>query len=248
MSEQIIVEIDAAISTVQMNRADKKNALTSDMYDRMTEALEAGENDGGVRAHLFLGSDGVFTAGNDIKDFLAVASGGNHGGNAVRFLKRLVTVKKPVVAGVDGLAIGIGTTMLLHCDLVYASPRSLFKTPFLDLGLLPEAASSLVAPRVLGQQRAFELLCLGEGFSAERALAAGLINAIVSEETLGAHARDMARRIAGKPPEAMAQARALLRGDTAEILERIDRESSLFAERLKSDEARQAFETFLARK
>lgn len=247
MNAEIVLETADAVSVTRINRPAKKNALTSAMYDRMSEALDAGEEDPGVRAHVFLGSEGVFTAGNDIKDFLAVAAGGNHGGNAVRFLKRLVTLKKPVVAGVDGLTIGIGTTMLFHCDLVYATAGSVFKTPFLDLGLVPEAASSLIAPRVMGPQRAFEMLCLGEEFSTERMVMAGLVNATVSREALERHVLEAAQRLAEKPPEALASARVLLRGDTTEILARIDEESRLFAARLKSGEARRAFETFLAR-
>jgi len=248
MPDPIRVETAGPVSTIRIDRPEKKNALTASMYDSMSAALRAGEQSDEIRVHVFCGSPGAFTAGNDIKDFLAVAAGGEHGGNALEFLKTLVGVTKPVIAAVDGLAIGIGTTMLLHCDLVFATPRSLFKTPFLDLGLVPEAASSLIAPRLMGAQRAFELLCLGEAFSAERAEAAGLINAVVSVEALEDKAQDAARRLAQKPPQALAQARALMRGDPAEILARIDEESALFAERLKSDEARRAFEGFLGRK
>lgn len=248
MSGHILHETQDGLSVIRMNRPEKKNALTGDMYDRMTGALEEGEGSGDVRAHVLFGTGHVFTAGNDIKDFLATASGGDRANNAVTFLKRLVTLEKPIIAGVDGLAIGIGTTMLLHCDLVYATSGSLFKTPFLDLGLVPEAASSLIAPRVMGQQRAFELLCLGEGFSAARAAAAGLINDIVDVDDLEPHTLETARRIAQKPPEAMRMARSLLRGSNAEILARIDEESDLFAKRLTSDEARLAFEKFLQRK
>lgn len=247
MNQEIVLETTDAVSVIRINRPAKKNALTSAMYDRMAGALDAGEKDAGVRAHVFLGSEGVFTAGNDIKDFMAVATGGEHAGNAVEFLKRLVTLKKPVVAGVDGLAIGIGTTMLFHCDLVYATSASVFKTPFLDLGLVPEAASSLIAPRVMGPQRAFEMLCLGEGFSTERMVVAGLVNATIAREALERHVLEAAQRLAQKPPEALASARALLRGDENEVLARIDEESRLFAARLKSGEARMAFETFLAR-
>lgn len=247
MNDWIVLDRSDRISTVRFNRPDKKNALTTDMYARTAAAMAEAEADPDIRAHLFFGVPGAFTAGNDIGDFLKVAMGGDHGEDVLHFLRGLVTSKKPIVAGVDGLAIGVGTTMLLHCDLVYATPRSLFKTPFLDLGLVPEAASSLIAPRLMGPQRAFELLCLGEGFDADRAREAGFVNAVVGEAELEAAAKAASQKLAQKPPEALAAARALLRGDGADVLQRIEDERRLFAERLKSAEARAAFERFMAR-
>ena len=247
MSDTILVHQSDGICEIRFNRPEKKNAITLDMYDRLTAALKEGEADPATRCHLLLGREGVFTAGNDLMDFMAVAAGGDHAENAIHFLRTLASTRKPVVAAVDGLAIGIGTTLLMHCDLVYATPSVRFKTPFLDLGLVPEAASSMIAPRLMGYQRAFELLCLGEAFTAEQARDAGLVNAIVDAEEVEEIARNAARRLAAKPPEALAIARALIRGDNADILARIDEERTHFSARLKSDEARAAFEAFLGR-
>ena len=153
-----------------------------------------------------------------------------------------------MIAAVDGLAIGVGTTMLLHCDLVYASPGASFRTPFLDLGILPEAASSLLMPRRMGHVRAFEMLALGAPYSAEQAREAGLINAIVQPDKLEATALDAGRRLASKPPEALALARKLMRGDPVEIIARIDAEIVEFADRLASPEAKEAFQAFLEKR
>lgn len=245
-NELITVRVADAVSTVRFNRPEKKNAITQPMYRALTAALAAAESDPEIRVHVLEGTPGAFTAGNDLKDFLAVAAGGDHPESALDFLRALASAKKPIVAGVDGLAIGIGTTLLLHCDLVYASPRSVFKTPFLDLGLVPEAASSLLAPRIMGPQRAFELLCLGEAFSAERAVAAGFVNAVVEASDLEAATQEAAQRLAAKPPAALAIARALMRGEPAEVVERIERERGHFAACLRSDETRRALEAFFA--
>ena len=159
------------VLTIRFNRPEKKNAITDAMYLRMAEALHAANADPEIRVVAFLGTEGCFSAGNDMADFLAFAMSGARGKLAVLdLLKALATFEKPLVSGVDGLAIGIGTTLNLHCDLTVASNRSLFKTPFVDLALVPEAASSLLAPKLIGHQRAFALLAMGEGFSAEQAL------------------------------------------------------------------------------
>eukprot|EP01035_Chromulina_nebulosa_P009995 gene9995-13469_t len=201
---QILVSVEDGVQIVHMARPDKKNALTTAMYAAMVTALEAGAADDRVRVHLFRGEPGAFSAGNDIVDFLAAAQGASLSIEVVTFLKTLATADKPMVAAVDGLAIGIGTTMLLHCDLVYASPRSMFRTPFLDLGLVPEAGSSLLAPRLMGHVRAFELLCLGETFDANRAESAGIINRVVAEGDVVAAALQAAKALARKPREALA--------------------------------------------
>ena len=245
MSEPILISAEDGIQTIRFNRPEKKNAITSDMYGTIANALEAGDRDDSVRVHLFLGSEGAFTAGNDIGDFLKFATGGGLSGNVLRFLKAIAGAQKPIVAGVDGLAIGVGATMILHCDLAYASARSTFRTPFIDLGLVPEAASSLLAPRLMGHVRAFELLVAGKAFSAEDALNAGMINAIVDEGELESVARNAAVGLAAKPPEALGIARRLLRGDRADILKRIDDEADHFAERLTSHEAQTAFMAFM---
>ncbi|HSM43002.1 MAG TPA: crotonase/enoyl-CoA hydratase family protein [Afifellaceae bacterium] len=247
MADPILISAADGVQTIRFNRPDKKNAITTDMYGAMADALQAGDADDSVRVHLFLGCEGAFTAGNDIGDFIRAATDGGLGGNVLRFLKALASAAKPVVAGVDGLAIGVGTTMILHCDLAYASPRALFRTPFVDLGLLPEAASSLLAPRLMGHVRAFELLAAGKPFSAEQALACGMINAVVDENDLESAALGAAANLAGKPPEALLLARRLLRGDPADVLRRIDEEAEHFVERLRSHEAQAAFAAFMNR-
>lgn len=247
MADPILISAADGIQTIRFNRPDKKNAITTDMYGAMADALQAGDTDDTVRVHLFLGTEGAFTAGNDIGDFIRAATNEGLGGNVLRFLKALASAGKPIVAGVDGLAIGVGTTMILHCDLAYASPRAVFRTPFVDLGLLPEAASSLLAPRLMGHVRAFELLAAGKPFSAEQALASGMINAIVDENDLESAARAAAADLAAKPPEALLLARRLLRGDPAVVLQRIDEEAAHFVERLKSQEAQAAFAAFMNR-
>lgn len=248
MSEHIIVERRGAVQLIRMNRPDKKNAITSAMYASMTKALVDGDADDEVRAHLILGVPGIFSAGNDVADFMAVAMGDDGPLDAFGFLIALARLQKPLVSGVDGIAVGIGTTINLHCDLTFATPRTEFRTPFVDLGLVPEAGSSLIAPMVLGRQNAFALLALGEGLSAEKAKAAGLIYDVVPEEELEATALAAAERIAQKPPQALKIARDLILGDREVLVARIREEGEHFRERLKSDEARNAFMAFMSRK
>jgi enoyl-CoA hydratase/carnithine racemase len=250
MNREIAISRQGPVQIIRLNRPEKKNALTSEMYLALGEALGAGDAAPDVAAHVIFGSGGVFCAGNDIGDFLSFATGGNAEklGAVLGFIRSLPSIKKPVIAGVGGLASGIGVTLLLHCDLVYASPSATFSTPFLDLGLVPEAGSSLLGPRLMGHQRAFELLVLGDKFSAERAREAGLINAIVAPEVLEETAIATALRLAAKPPEALTLARRLLRGDPAELISRIDEESRLFRQRLTSPEAREAFQAFFEKR
>lgn len=248
MSEHVEVERRGAVQVIRMNRPDKKNAITRAMYAAMAAALSAGDDDAEIRAHLILGVPGAFSSGNDLQDFMAVAMGGDGGMEVYDFLLALANSKKPLVSAVDGIAVGIGTTINLHCDLTFATPRTEFKTPFVDLGLVPEAGSSLLAPAVLGRQQAFALLGLGEGFSADRAREAGLIYAVVSEEELESAALAAADAIAAKPPEALKIARDLMRGSREEVVARIKEEGAHFRARLKSDEAREAFVAFMNRK
>lgn len=246
MSE-IEVETARGVMIVRMNRPDKKNAINTAMYRSMAEALTVANSDGSVRAVCIFGGPGAFCAGNDIGDFLAIAEGRQPPSEVHAFLRALATSTKPLVAGVDGLAVGIGTTMLMHCDLAYASRASVFRTPFLDLGLTPEAASSLIGPKLMGDQRAFALLALGDSFDAEAAREAGLVYAVL-ENGVEEAALDAARRLAAKPEQALAAARWLLRGSPAAVLERIDLEIDYFTERLVSKEAREAFKAFMGRK
>jgi enoyl-CoA hydratase/carnithine racemase len=250
MTDHIIIERPETTPHVQIirfNRPEKKNAITRAMYQAMTDALKAADDTPDIRVNVFLGTEGCFSAGNDMADFLAFAMGGSMGREVLDFLAALATAKKPVVSGVDGLAIGIGATIHLHCDLTVASDRSLFKTPFVDLALVPEAASSLIAPRLMGHQRAFALLALGEGFSAAEAKEAGLIWKVTAPEAVEAETLSLAAKLAAKPPEALRIARDLIRGEPDAILSRIAEEAELFATRLKSAEARAAFEAFMKR-
>lgn len=244
----IDVTREGRVQIIRFNRAGKKNAITRAMYQTMAEAIESASEDANIGASLLLGQPEVFTSGNDLMDFMAVATGAEHGGEVWNYLQAIATGTKPLIAGVDGLAVGVGCTTLMHCDLVYASPRSWMQTPFVDLGLVPEAASSLLGPRLMGHQRAFALLVMGERFSAERAERAGLVNEVIGHDELEAHALSAARQLAEKPPEALAISRRLLRGDRDEIVARIRQEGELFKQRLKSDEARNAFMAFMQKK
>jgi enoyl-CoA hydratase/carnithine racemase len=248
MSEHILVKRIGAVQVVRMNRPDKKNALTRAMYRRMSQAITEGDADPAIRVHVFLGVPGAFSAGNDLNDFMAVATGGEGGLEAWNFIQTLAGSQKPVVSGVDGIAVGIGTTINLHCDLTFATPRTLFRTPFVDLGLVPEAGSSLILPATLGRQQAFALLGLGEGFSAERAKEAGLIYAVVEEDRLEPAVMEAAELIASKPPEALKISRDLMLGPREPLLARMHEETNLFQQRLKSDEARAALMAFMTRK
>jgi enoyl-CoA hydratase/carnithine racemase len=205
-----------------------------------------------VAVHVLLGVPGAFSAGNDVAEFAAAAATGKLGLQVIDFLIAVANLEKPLVCGVDGLAIGVGTTVLLHADLVYASDRSLFRTPFLDLGLVPEAASSLLAPRLMGHPLAFELLCLGTGFDASRAASAGMINRVVSADEVEPAAMEAAEALAAKPRQALAAARRLLRTGHVttreEVLTRIAEEAKEFSRRLASPEAAAAFAAFMGKK
>jgi len=250
MSDTVVIERSAehpAVQIIRFNRPEKKNAFTRDMYRTMTDALNAANSDAGIRATVFLGTEGCFSAGNDIGDFLAAAMGGGMGQELIDFLYALVNAEKPLVSGVDGLAIGIGTTLNLHCDLTVASDRSQFRTPFVDLALVPEAGSSLIVPRIMGHQRAFAMLVAGEAFTAEDAKEAGLIWKVTTPEEVESQTIATAAKLAAKPPEALKIARDLVRGPREEIIARIDEEARHFAARMRSDEARAAFEAFMRR-
>ena len=257
MTEEIEISAADGVQVIRFLRPEKKNAFTGPMYAAMSQALEAAETDDAIAVHVFIGSGGVFSAGNDINDFLrraqaaTQAPAGDDQGiptPSLDFIRRLPKVTKPTIAAVDGLAIGVGATMLLHCDLVYATPAASLRTPFLDLGLIQEAGSSLTAPARLGYPRAFELICLGEPFSAERALASGLINAVVPADQLEATALAAARRLAAKPRQALMLSRRLLRQGLPDIGATIDKEAEAYAVLMRSPEAREAFTAFLEKR
>ncbi|KQS77363.1 enoyl-CoA hydratase [Rhizobium sp. Leaf384] len=247
--ETILIERpDTAVRVIRLHRPEKKNAITRAMYLAMTDALAAAEAEDEVRVIVFLGTPGCFSAGNDMADFAQMAMSNTLGAEVLGFLRALATAQKPLVSGVDGLAIGIGTTLHLHCDLTVVSTRTQLRTPFVDLALVPEAASSLLVPRIVGHQRAFALLAAGLPIAAEEAVAAGLVWKAVAPEMLEQETLAAAALLAAKPPQALRIARQLLRGDSTEILARIDIEAEHFAARLKSAEAQAAFMAFLARR
>lgn len=246
MTDEIDIAVNDAVQTLRFDRPDKKNALTTPMYDALFGALDAADGDDRIAVNLILGSPGIFCAGNDIGDFVRIAAEGQGlGASILRFLRALAVSEKPLIAGVDGAAIGIGTTLLMHCDHVVVSDRSVFMTPFVDLGLVPEAASSLIAPRLMGHVRAFELLVMGHQLTAEAALAAGLVNQVVAPGELEDAAQEAAAAIAAKPRQSLLMARRLMKGDPAEILAQIDAEAECFAQRLASPEAQAAFAAFM---
>lgn len=248
VTDHILVERQGVVQIIRINRPDKKNALTRAMYAAMTAALAEADADPEIRVSVFLGVPGAFSAGNDLADFLVMATGGEGGQEVWDFLLALAGSQKPMISGVDGIAVGIGTTLNLHCDLTFATPRTVFRTPFVDLGLVPEAGSSLLVPQTLGRQGAFALLGLGEGLSAERAKAGGIIYEVVEEGSLEASVLSAAGQIAAKPPEALKIARDLMRGPRDELVARIRQEAEHFRERLQSDEARAALMAFMSRK
>jgi enoyl-CoA hydratase/carnithine racemase len=247
MTAEIVLTQGDGIRIIRMNRPDKKNALTQPMYEEMTRALREAEAHDAIRCVVLAGGPGAFCAGSDISDFQKRAEGGLEP-ITVDFLHALVRNPKPLLAAVDGLAIGIGTTMLLHCDYVVATQAATFATPFTKLGLIPEAASSLLGPMRMGHARAFALLVMGRPMSAEEAKAAGLINAVVDAAALDSTVLAAAREIAALPAGAVALARKLMRSNLDEVTRRVDTEAMHFKERLQSEEARAAFAAFLARK
>ncbi|MGZ5804644.1 MAG: crotonase/enoyl-CoA hydratase family protein [Xanthobacteraceae bacterium] len=248
-TDHIIITDEGGIRTIRMNRPDKKNALTQAMYDAMTHALNSANKDDTIRCVMFAGVPGAFSAGNDLQDFLNIASAADGLSRPVRhFLPSLVHCTKPMVAAVPGIAVGVGTTMLFHCDHVVAASDARFSTPFTSLGLVPEAASSLLGPRTMGHARAFSLLVMGRPIDAIQAKEAGLVNTIVPPGDVDREALKAALEIAALPPGAVAISRKLLRGSPEAALARIEEETELFSIRLKSAEARQAFESFLTRK
>jgi enoyl-CoA hydratase/carnithine racemase len=244
-TKDIEISREGAVMSAAFARPQKKNAITGAMYEALVEAFEAAERDPAIGAFVLSGKGGVFTAGNDIADFLAVASRADGDFPAWRFVSKLAEFEKPLVAAVDGLAVGVGTTLCFHCDLVYATAQARFQMPFVNLGLVPEAGSSLLAPQRFGRARAAEFLLLAEPFGAEQAHALGLVNAILPQAELMAHAMRKAAELAAKPRAALLATRRLMRGDGEALKARMAEETHAFAAALKSDEARAAFEAFL---
>ncbi|HEY8289707.1 MAG TPA: enoyl-CoA hydratase [Acetobacteraceae bacterium] len=246
MAEITITQADGILE-ITLNRPEKKNALTRAMYASVVDAFQTADSDPRVRVVLLTGSGDTFTSGNDIKDFQQRAAG-NEASHASPFLSALSALTKPLIAAVNGAAIGVGTTMLAHCDLIIAARSARFVMPFTSLGLVPEAGSSLLFPRLLGHQRASALLLLGEPMDAATAYDWGFVNQVVADEDLLATARAVARRVAALPPQAVQQTRHLIKHGRPDIDGRIEEELVLFRERLRSPEAAEAFRAFMEKR
>lgn len=232
---------------LRLARPEKKNALTSQMYAALADGLALAEEDEAIRVVMLLGSAGAFTAGNDLSDFLQNPPQGAEAA-VFRFLRALARSSVPLIAAVDGDAVGVGTTMLLHCDMVVASSRSRFRLPFVELGLVPEAASTLLLPRLVGHAKAAELIMLGHFFDADEAHRLGIVNHVTSEDEVEPMIARVAASLSAKPPQALRATKRLLRGDPAQLEAAIVAESKVFAERLLSAEAREAFSAFLEKR
>src|SRR5271169_2873592 len=248
MTEHVKTEIAEGVMTLTLQRPEKKNALTGAMYDALSSALDKAEGDASVRVVLFQGDGDSFTAGNDLADFASQARGDNSVDSpAHRFIETISKANKPLVAAVQGNAVGVGTTMLLHCDLVYLADNARLSTPFVNLALVPEAASSWLLPSRIGHVRAYAMFALGEPLDAATALACGLANAVVPVADLRTKARDAAEALTKRPAGSLSQTKALMR-EVEKIAAQISRESGLFHERLQTAEAREAFAAFAERR
>jgi enoyl-CoA hydratase/carnithine racemase len=247
MTEHIKIKHDGAVLEIIFARPDKKNALSNAMYRAATEALDAAEKNQAIRVVLFAAEGDSFTAGNDLADFANAATGKGDGLAAHGFIEALGRADKPIVAAVPGLAVGVGTTMLLHCDLVFMAEGAKLSTPFVNLALVPEAASSLLLPARIGHVRAFAMFALGEAISAAEALSLGLANKVLPKDDVLAAARQAAQALATRPLGAVVATKKLMR-DKQRILGRMAEEGAVFAQRLQSTEAREAFNAFAERR
>lgn len=244
----ILTHIDAGVMTITFNRLDKKNSITSDMYAAMADAVAQAAADPAVRVVLFQGHESIFSAGNDIGDFLNKPPSTQES-PVFRFLRGIATFEKPLLAAVAGPAVGIGTTMLFHCDLVYAGDNAAFSMPFVNLGLCPEAASSLLAPRMFGYHRAAEALLMGDPFFAEAAQEVGLVNRVVPPTEVNGYAQAQARKLAGKPLSSLIETKRLMKGGyQQEVLAKMDEEGQSFGRMLREPAAKEAFGAFMEKR
>ena len=244
----ILVHTEAGVCTLTFNRPDKKNSITAAMYGALADALQAAEADAAVRCVVFQGVETVFTAGNDIGDFLNNPPA-TQDSPVFRFLRGIAQFPKPVVAAVCGPAVGIGTTLLFHCDLVYAGDNAAFSMPFVNLGLCPEAASSLLVPQMLGYHRSAEALLLGEPFMAEAALEVGLVNRVLPPTEAAGYAQSVARKLAAKPISSLVETKRLMKKNhTEQVLAVMDEEGASFGRMLREPAAREAFGAFMERR
>ncbi|MFV0678833.1 enoyl-CoA hydratase [Ottowia sp.] len=254
MTQEILEHQDGAVLTLTFNRLARKNSINTAMYEALAAAVKRSATDDSVRVLVMQGHETVFSAGNDIEDFLRMqkteASNGSQGEAAVfRFLRDLAAYPKPVVAAVCGPAVGIGTTLLMHCDLIYAGDNAAFSMPFVNLGLCPEAASSLLVPRLFGYQRGAEVLLLGEPFMAEAALEVGLVNRVVPPAECNALAQAQAHKLAAKPLSSVVAIKRLMKGDVQDAVQRrMDEENAEFARLLPLPAAREAMTAFMEKR
>ena len=245
---EILTNLDAGVMTLTINRVDKKNSITAAMYAAMADALAAAVTDAAVKAVVIQGHETIFSAGNDIGDFLNKPPS-TQDSPVFRFLRGISSFPKPIVAAVCGPAVGIGTTLLLHCDLIYAGDNAAFSMPFVNLGLCPEAASSVLVPQLMGYPRAAEALLLGEPFSAETALEIGLINRIVPPAEVSALAQQQARKLAAKPLSSIIETKRLMKkGNASLVAERMAEEGDSFGRMLGEPAAREAFSAFMQKR
>lgn len=247
MSEHIKLSRQNGVLEILFFRPEKKNALTNEMYRTAREALEAAQQDPDVRVVLIGAEGDAFTSGNDLNDFAAVNSGKAGEPQAGGFIQALGMAQKPIVAAVPGIAVGVGTTMLLHCDLVYVADTARLLAPFVNLALVPEAGSSMLLPARIGYARAFAMFALGESLSGSEAVSLGLANKVLPAERVLPAAREAAAELARKPSGSLVATKRLMR-DAETILDRMAAERVVFGERLKSDEAREAFAAFAERR
>lgn len=248
MTEHVLSEVSGGVLTLTLNRPEKKNALTRAMYQALADGIDRADADPAIACVLIQANGDMFTAGNDLADFAAVnrgdadANSAREGGNPL--LNALERARTPIVAAVNGRAVGVGTTMLMHCDLVYVAEDALLTTPFVNLALVPEAASSMLLPARIGHARAFAMFVLGEAVDARKAEAWGIANAVVPNGELRARARAAAEAVATRAPAAVAATKALMRRPAEPIKARYAEEGRLFAAQLKTPEAAEAFAAF----
>ncbi len=248
MSTDILTHTEAGVMTITLNRPERKNSITADMYGAMADALVVAAQDAGVRVVVLQGNETVFSAGNDIGDFLNKPPAGMDS-PVFRFLRGIAAFPKPLLAAVCGPAVGVGTTMLLHCDLVYAGDNAAFSMPFVNLGLCPEAASSLLVPQMLGYHRAAEALLLGEPFMAEAALEVGLVNRVVPPTEAHGLAQAVARKLAAKPLSSLVETKRLMKkGQQQLVQQQMDEEGASFGRMLGEPAAKEAFGAFMAKR
>ena len=244
----ILQHIDQGVMTLTFNRLDKKNSITAAMYASLADAIENAQANTEVRVVLIQGHETIFSAGNDIADFLNHPPSG-HDAPVFRFLRAIAGFSKPLLAAVAGPAVGIGTTLLFHCDLVYAGDNAAFSMPFVNLGLCPEAGSSILVPQMMGHHRAAEALLMGEPFMAEAAQEVGLINRVVPPTEVNSYAQAQARKLAAKPMSSLVETKRLIKsGQSAQIMAQIEAEAASFGRMLQEPAAREAFGAFMEKR